>query len=229
MFYCPHIATPAPLQTAQVLVIAEPPPEPPVSWPWPAAQRTGRHDDERQIRLSAEDLVRLRRSRRQCVRDFLPDPVQPCQPVPSDRALLTNIFGPWRSPTHDLLMRGWTSPQGVREGRWDICTLDGRVVAVVRYWDGAAVGNADLLDAGGFTVERAFLFDGVTLSRWQLLNPKIEPLPDGPGPLPLGVPCRRRAADGSSWKGLERDGCRIGPWLGYRANGPLQKVGSHGF
>ena len=222
MFSCPTVTAVTPLRQARVLVIAEPPPAPPVQWPWPTPHRNGRDGDERCIRVTASDMAKLRRWK--LARDYEPDPAQPCQPVPSDRDLLSAIFGPWQSLTHDLLLRGWCSPQGVRVGRWEVCTLDDRVVAVIRYWDGVAMGHADLLDAGGFTYERAFLYDGVTISRRSLPYPILDAGFAGPGPLPLGIPRRRVPADGSWWDGLERDGQRVGPWLGYHANGKLAAI-----
>ena len=220
MFYCPLVSVATPLQQTRVLVIAKTPPAPPVEWPWPSAHCNGRDVDCSPIRLPAIDRAKLREIDR--AHEYMPDPVQPYQPLPSDRNLVTSLCGPWQSPTHDLLLRGWCTPQGVRTGRWEVCTLDDRVVAVVRYWAGVAIGHLDLLDAGGFTVERAFLYDGVFVARGPLLNPIVEPTPGGPGP--LGIPRRRTAADGSRWEGLERDDRRVGPWLGYHANGELAAV-----
>ena len=222
MFYYPRVAAATPVQHARVLIIADPPPVPPAHWPRPHAQRAARREaDAHCLRLTAEEVAKLREDR--FTHEYLPDPMQPCLPKPSDRELVSALFG-WVRPTHDLLLRGGCSSQGVREGRWEVCTLDERVVAIVRYWAGVAVGNADLFDAGGFTVERVFLYDGVFMARGPLLNPIIEPTPSGSGPVPLGVPCRHLAGDGSRWEGLERDGCRVGPWLGYHANGKLSAV-----
>lgn len=220
MFYCPMASKGTTLQKSHVLIIAKPPPAPPVRRPGPTAQPTGGHDDCWRIRLSPSEMAKL--CERPQVWDYEPDSVLPCQPIPSDRNLLDWIFGSWPSPMHDLILRGWLSPEGVRTGRWEICTLDNRVVAVVRYWAGVAMGHADLHDAGGFTVARFFLYDGVTVADSQLLNPILEPIPAGPGS--LGIPRRYTTPDGFRWEGLMRDKQRVGPWLGFHANGEIAYV-----
>jgi hypothetical protein len=193
------------------------PAEPPLPIPWQSTR-----DAERQIRLSASECRRIRRDLAQ--RELLPNDLGSRTPHPADRDVLSLLGTNWKQPSHDLRFVGYCGPTGEREGQWHICLLDGRVVAVLRYWTGRLIGNLDHLDAGGFTVARRMYCDGACLSDYALTHPVLEQRAPPPGPFPLGTPQRSTDANGWQWTGLLRDGRRVGPWVAYRSAGCVAAV-----